>query len=219
MNNDGTINHLRLKMKATRVLVLTAASTLILASCTASHRSVENSLIDQVTVRQSCDAPDGFAERLGDQDRFRFTIDESAVPAFHIFAGFNPGEALFFASSMNRAPDCTRITTITISTQHPEDVEFLPVDDWTDTSGTDAIAAFEILRAECEALPRDEAMRRFGNPGELVPGRGILTAGRDVFLGCETALLSLAYAVRFRSPDGEIVVSNIYGDVFIEDLT
>ncbi len=97
----------------------------------------------------------------------------------------------------------------------------MPVDDWTDSAGSDAVAAFETMRAECEALPGDEAMRRFGNPGRLMPGRGrgIVTAGPEVFLGCETALLSLAYAVRFRSPDGEIVVSNIYGDVFIEEVT
>ncbi|MEM8590196.1 MAG: hypothetical protein AAGG65_19225 [Pseudomonadota bacterium] len=192
---------------------------MILAGCAVSPRPGDTSLRDQVTVRQSCDAPEGFAERLGGQDRYRFTLEEGAVPAFHIFTGFNPGEALFFASSMWRAPDCTRITVITLSTQRPEDVEFLPVDDWTDIAGSDAVAALEMLRARCEALPGDEAIREFGNPPRRTADGRLVTTGESWFFnGCEGAVLSLAYAVRFRSPDGEIVVSNIYGDVFIEEI-
>ncbi len=196
------------------------ACPLVLSGCAVSPRPGDTSLRDQVTVRQSCDAPEGYAERLGGQDRYRFTIEEGAVPAFHIRTGFNPGEALFFASSMIRAPDCTRITVIAVATQRPEDVEFLPVDDWTDMAGSEAVAAFEMLRAECEALPDDEAIREFGNPPRRTADGRLATTGDPLhfFNGCEGAVLSLAYAVRFRSPDGEVVVSNILGDVFIEEI-
>ena len=86
-------------------------------------------------------------------------------------------------------------------------------------AGSDAVAALEMLRARCEALPGDEAIREFGNPPRRTLDGGLAITGEPLFFnGCEGAVLSLAYAVRFRSPDGEIVVSNIYGDVFIEEV-
>ena len=168
-------------LRAGRSWLVPLACALVLAGCAVSPRPGDTALRDQVTVRQSCDAPEGFAERLGGQDRYRFTLEEGAVPAFHIFTGFNPGEALFFASSMWRAPDCTRITVITLSTQRPEDVEFLPVDDWTDIAGSDAVAALEMLRARCEALPGDEAIREFGNPPRRTLDGGLAITGEPLF--------------------------------------
>ena len=115
---------------------------------------------------------------------------------------------------------CEAYTTIVIGSSELDSVEVSPVDDWLLEAGIDVVTALWRLRNECESMPPELANRRFQETDFLWPDgsrsdQSQFSVGRMVFPGCQLATQKFAYSIRVTGPDGDLVISNVDGELFL----
>lgn len=183
-------------------------------------RSTESdgvSFRDRVAAGNICYSMSFFGEEDTRLDASDYTLDSWAVPSFTINADVFEDELFVIGGIMwNAAEDCSRYLLVTIQTDHAEAIEILPVENWRAAAGPRAINALNRLEQECAALSPQEALLRFGVPG-VERSYGDTTAPQGRFEGCRAAILSNAYALRIRHPDGEVFLFNVLGEVSTEE--
>lgn len=150
-------------------------------------------------------------------DPLDFAIDSGANQYHELLSGTDDAGRPFVLSSLRSAPECKQYTMITIIADAGDDVEVLPVQDWPEVAGSGALEALDGYREECESLSYEERSRRFG------PATGRDTAGRvfaiSDFSDCSLGTVARVYSIRFRGQRSDLVVSNVNGEVFVEDLS
>lgn len=196
------------------------ASALLSASCAVSPTTENVPLIEQISAGNQCVYP-GALDIDPSLDPAQYTIDATAVPRFSLSGGPVYGRsnvnAFIIASELDRATGCDTWAIVWIVTDDPAAIEILPVEDWRAVAGEAAVDTLDQLVADCIALPPEDAFSRFGDDRMQDPrfNRAAFQTRDDT---CRMAVQSLAYGLRVRSPDGEVVVSNVFGQFFIEDL-
>ena len=149
-----------------------------------------------------------------------FTVASSAVPGFRVFSGIpypGPFGSLIIVTAMHHPDECLRFTEFLISVTPPDAIEFDGVNDWPAVAGIDAVDALRRLRTECMAMSREEAMQTFGEFGFRAPNGEIVEA-TTVAEACVAATQARSYALRITSPIGAVIVSNVFGQIFVEEI-
>lgn len=118
---------------------------------------------------------------------------------------------------MSHPNDCRRFTEFLINVDPPETIDLEGVDDWPAVAGADAVEALRRVRAECLAMSRDEAVRTFGAFGFRAADGGIVAATTHEE-ACTAATQARSYALRITSPIGAAIVSNVFGEIFVEEV-
>ena len=156
-------------------------------------------------------------------DATRYTIDPSAVPDFSIVMEvLGPGSpgglnTIAIATHMERAIDCEKFLVIFIEAEQPDAVDILPVENWRAVAGEEAVNALDQLQTECEAQSRRDAIMKFGSPRVRSP-EGDVQVVSDTSDICGIVTLSHVYALRVSGPDGDMIISNVLGRIYFEDL-
>lgn len=148
-----------------------------------------------------------------------YTVFDSAVPGFEIFSDIlegGPYPSLLIATAMNHPDKCRRFTELLIDGDPPEVIVFERVDNWPAVAGADAVDALRRIRAECVAMSRDEAARTFGEFG-FRAADGAIVAATTHEEACTAATQAQSYALRITSPIGASIVSNVFGEIFVEE--
>lgn len=176
-------------------------------------------LADEIGVIQRSDALPVY-ERLLALEANDYAISDSAVAGFEVFAGVsNPGRFASFviATAMNHPDKCRRFSECLFDVDPPEAVDLEGVDDWPAVAGVDAVEALRPIRAECVAMSRDEAARTFGAFG-FRAADGAIVAATTHAEACTAATQARSYALRITSPIGTVIVSNVFGEIFVEGV-
>lgn len=158
-----------------------------------------------------------------------YTIGRDVVPRFTLITTpsharsespwFSVGAELQRARRCPSLDDNQRLISLLVSTysERADEYELLPVTDWAADAGPEAVEALADLEAACRSLTPYQALAEFGVPMRLTPDGGI-EIRFDQEDSCYFATRSYAYAIRVRGPEADFVVSNIFGDVFVEGV-
>lgn len=177
----------------------------------------DDAFLGQLSLFEYCWAPGA----ISDYDRIdatQYTIDPRAVPGFYIVAGefddiATDDRILVVMSDMPSAPPCDRYRGFFARS----DRDIAPVANWEAVAGEDAINAVGHLERECIESSAEQAFDRFGISGPREPGAAGASES-DSFAGCKAAIRSLVYAVHVSIPIGGFVVTNVFGDLYVEEL-
>jgi len=158
--------------------------------------------------------------RLPALEADNYAISDSAVPGFEIFSDLlypDRFPAFVIVTAMNHPDECRRFTEFLIDADPHEAIEFEGVEDWAAVAGADAVRALQRIRTECMGMSREEAIRTFGDFGFRAPDGEILeaTTPREA---CFAATQAWTYALRITTPDGAAIISNVFGEIFIEEI-
>ncbi|MEO1223544.1 MAG: hypothetical protein AAFX92_04900 [Pseudomonadota bacterium] len=147
-----------------------------------------------------------------------YTVFDSAVPGFEIFSAIlepSPYPSRVVVTAMNHPDKCRWFSEFLIDVDPPEAVDIERVDDWLAVAGADAVDALRRIRAECVAMSREEAVRTFGAFG-FRAANGAIVAATTHEEACTAATQARSYALRITSPVGAVIVSNVFGEIFVE---
>ena len=175
---------------------------------------VEDPSIAQITVIYSS-APTPFFEAAAQFESNNFSIDDAANPQFSVFAGPTRGGSYAVATAMNHVDECRKFVAIVAQADQPDAFELLPVGDWHAHAGMDAVNAVNQLEQDCVA-----SGTVWGDRMESDEGMGLAGAGTDFGMrvdpgDCQATISALAYGLRIRGPNGDVIVSNILGEIFV----
>lgn len=195
---------------------------LLVTSCARPPTPDSVPLLEQVFVEHLCWRP-GALTIYPSLDPSEYTVNASTLPRFSISGGperdDRVSESFFIvASELARTRGCNAWAIIGILTDNPDAIEILPVGDWRVLAGEDAVDALDQLVTECTDLSAEEAFALFGDDTTHDPVFD-LTRFQTSENVCRMAVQSLAYGLRIRSPDGEVIISNVFGQFFVEDLS
>jgi len=104
-----------------------------------------------------------------------------------------------------------------VFTNRPESIEIMPVENWRAAAGVDAVRALDRLQDECAVMSPEEAEQRFGVSKLRTPEGEIVTIA-DTFDACGRAVRSHVFGMHIRGPSREIVFSNVFGEIFVEEM-
>lgn len=175
---------------------------------------VENPSISQIQVTYSS-IPLAIFEIVPQLEANDYVVDDAVTPRFSVFAGQLGRGDYAVATAMNHADECRKFVAIVVQTDQPDAFELLPVGDWHAHAGMDAVNAVNQLEQDCVA-----AGTVWGDWMESDEGTGLAGAGTDFGMrvdpvDCRATISALAFGLRIRGPNGDVIVSNILGEIFV----
>jgi hypothetical protein len=158
----------------------------------------------------------------------RYAIESDVVPNFVLFRlpfseevenfQFNVEGALERALGCQTFSGHQRVALlVTAFSRRASEYQLLPVADWATQVNPEALEALASLEAECRELTPYEALIRFGVPMVRRPD-GVVEVRFDRDDSCRLATRSYAYSFLISGPDSNLVVTNIYGQIFLEGI-